>query len=84
MAKAMHDLWPWVTRPAGCQPIAKVMPGLQVLADAVHLPFDVLRAQHAQAVHAGLLANSMLESRDFERTVDALEHVTLGVFARSV
>jgi hypothetical protein len=35
-------------------------------------------------VHAGFLANSILESGDFERTLDALEHMTLGPFARHV
>ena len=58
--------------------------GLQWFSEAIHLPFDVLRTQHAEAVHAGLMANSILESRDFERTVDALEHIALGPFARSV
>ena len=58
--------------------------GLQLISDAMHLPFDVMRSQHAEAVHAGLMANSILESRDFERTVDALEHITLGPFARNV
>lgn len=60
------------------------LPGLALLVDALHLPFDVMRAQHAEAIHAGLMANSILESRDFERTVDALEHIALGPFARNV
>ena len=34
--------------------------------------------------HGGLLTNSILASRDFERAVDALEHITLGPFARHV
>jgi hypothetical protein len=58
--------------------------GLQLISHAMHLPFDVMRTQHAEAVHAGLMANSILESRDFEKTVDALEHITLGPFARNV
>ena len=60
------------------------MPGLQMFSDLLHLPFDQLRSQHAQAVQAGLLAKSMLASRDFEHAVDALEHITLGPFARHV
>ncbi|MBX3604342.1 MAG: hypothetical protein KF788_03680 [Piscinibacter sp.] len=48
------------------------------------LPFDVLRAQHASAVRAGLARNSMLESRDFERAVTALERTLLGPLARRV
>lgn len=60
------------------------LPGLPWLGAAMHMPFDLLRAQHAQAIQAGLLANSILESREFERRVDALEHLCLGPFARSV
>lgn len=63
---------------------ACAMAGLQWFSHAMHLPFDVMRSQHAEAVHAGLMANSILESRDFEKTVDALEHLTLGPFARHV
>lgn len=74
--------WPWqAARSVDCQ---AVMPGLQMVSGALHLPFDVMRSQRAQAVRAGLLANSMLASRDFERAVDALEHLTLGPFARHV
>jgi hypothetical protein len=58
--------------------------GLQLFSDAIHIPFDVMRSQHAEAVHAGLMANSILESRDFEKTIDALEHLALGPFARQV
>lgn len=76
--------WPWACQIAPALPQAELMPGLQLIGDTLHLPFDVMRSQHANAVHAGLLANSMLGSRDFERSVDALEHLTLGPFARSV
>jgi hypothetical protein len=62
----------------------ELVPGLQLVNQSIQLPFDVMRSQHAQAVRAGLLARSMLESRDFERAVDALEHLTLGPFARHV
>ncbi len=79
-----HDCWPWVGTQAAPRNLCESVPGLQLVNDSLHLPFDVMRSQHAQAVHAGLLANSMLESRDFERTVDALEHLTLGPFARHV
>jgi hypothetical protein len=61
-----------------------VAPGLQLFSDTLHMPFDVMRSQHAQAVHAGLMANSILESRDFENGLDALEHICLGPFARHV
>ena len=48
------------------------------------LPFDAMRANHAIAVKAGLVENSMLASRDFEHAVEALERVTLGPLARRV
>ena len=48
------------------------------------MPFDALRASHAGAVKAGLIPNSMLESRDFEHVVVALERATLGPLARRV
>lgn len=47
-------------------------------------PFDLLRVQHAQAVQAGLLKPSILESREFERGVHALESLCLGPLARRV
>lgn len=79
---ATQGSWPWA-RPgcAHCAP-PEVMAGLQLVSATLSLPFDVMREQHAQGVHAGLMANSMLASRDFEKAVDALEHVTLGPFAR--
>lgn len=54
--------------------------GKQVAA----LPFDALRASHASAVKAGLVPNSILESRDFEHVVVALERATLGPLARRI
>lgn len=77
-----HDSWPWVASHHVATP--PLPTGLQLLNDSLHWPFDTLRNQHAQAVRAGLIANSILASRDFEHAVDALEHVTLGPFARSV
>lgn len=47
-------------------------------------PFDALRFGYAAAVQSGLTARSMLASRDVERRLDALEHLLLGPFARSV
>ena len=79
-----RDRWPWAGAHAAPQTLCEAVPGLQLVHDSLHLPFDVLRSQHAQAVRAGLLAKSMLASRDFERAVDALEHITLGPYARSV
>ena len=45
-------------------------------------PFDVIRAQHANAVKAGLVRKSLLESRNFERALGALERLSLGPLAR--
>jgi hypothetical protein len=48
------------------------------------LPFDALRYQYGAAVSLGLVERSMLAGRDFERSVRALEHLSLGVLARRV
>ena len=81
---ARQDNWPWVGAASAPPAYGDVAPGLQFVSDSLHLPFDVMRSQHAQAVQVELLANSMLASRDFERALDALEHITLGPFARCV
>ena len=52
--------------------------------DVLGLPFDMARAQYARAVQVGLIERSMLASRDFSRTVGALEQLTLGPWARHV
>jgi hypothetical protein len=57
---------------------------LQATRALACLPFDLLRAQHARAVQAGLLPRSLLASRDFERTLGALERAALGPLARRV
>lgn len=48
------------------------------------LPFDLVRHQYAHAVRAGLIERSMLAWATFERTVSALEKLTLGPWARRV
>ena len=48
------------------------------------LPFDVVRAQYAAAVNAGLVERSMIASSRFERTLVKLERLVLGPFARCV
>jgi hypothetical protein len=48
------------------------------------LPFDAIRFQHAGAVQAGFIRNSMLESRNFEQALGALERLSLGPLARRV
>lgn len=51
---------------------------------AARFPFDAARTHYATAVKAGLIERSMLASRDFERTLNWLETVTLGPWARQV
>ncbi|MGI9134403.1 MAG: hypothetical protein ACR2I0_10755 [Rhodoferax sp.] len=73
-------------------PVGAPLPAADVPALAVQfaeiairlyaLPFDVARAQYARAVEAGLLQRSMLASRDFARTLGALERLALGPWAR--
>lgn len=48
------------------------------------LPFDIAREVYAKAVHAGLIQDSMLASRDLERVLTALERASLGPWARQV
>ncbi len=46
------------------------------------LPFDACRAAWGCAVQCGLAPRSMLWSREVERSLDALERLTLGPLAR--
>lgn len=46
------------------------------------LPFDACRAAWGSAVQCGLAPRSMLWSREVERSLDALERLTLGPLAR--
>jgi hypothetical protein len=52
--------------------------------DILGLPFDMARAQYARAVQVGLIERSMLASRDFSRTLAAMEQLALGPWARHV
>ena len=45
-------------------------------------PFDAMRWAYGGAVQFGLTPRSMLASREFERTLGALELIALGPFAR--
>ena len=74
--RAVWPVWAAASTPA--------MPAMNWACKAWQMPFDLLRAQHAQAVRAGLIERSILGSRAFERRVDALETLCLGPFARSV
>lgn len=65
-------------------PPAKKAAWPQTVKQLMSLPFDNARAQYAHAVRTGLLARSLLASARFERSVDALERLTYGPFARPV
>ena len=58
--------------------------GRQWLQSVLVVPFDLARAQYAAAVRLGLIERSMLQSNKFFKTLDSLEHATLGSLARSV
>jgi hypothetical protein len=51
-------------------------------SNCLALPFDVAREQYAKSVRAGLVERSLIASARFERTLSALEGLTLGVMAR--
>ncbi len=52
------------------------------LGQALALPFDLLRVQHAASVLAGAWPRSLLESTQFEQQLGALERLALGPLAR--
>lgn len=54
----------------------------RVGSDFLALPFDVAREQYAKSVRAGLVERSLIASARFERTLSALEQMTLGCMAR--
>jgi hypothetical protein len=55
-----------------------LQPGMALLG----LPFDAVRLHYAACVQAGLVRRSMLEARDFEKALTAMERLTLGPWAR--
>ena len=67
------------------QPLAPdVLVATGIAMNVLGLPFDIARAQYARAVQPGLVQRSMLASRDFARTLGALEQLALGPWARRV
>ena len=48
------------------------------------LPFDLARANYANAVRMGLIKNSLLNSARFEQQLGVVERFTLGPWARRV
>lgn len=70
-------------------PLRAALPSQQRDADRalrnwLALPFDMARAQYANAVRGGLIRPSKLASRDFEQLVGSMERLTLGSLARRV
>jgi hypothetical protein len=51
-------------------------------SNVMALPFDIARAHYASAVRAGFIERSMLASARFGHTLNALERLTLGPWAR--
>jgi hypothetical protein len=54
-----------------------------LLAPMPFWPFDLARAQYAQAVQSGLLPRSLIASARFDAALSAAERLFLGRFARS-
>ncbi|QDL52778.1 hypothetical protein [Rhodoferax aquaticus] len=50
----------------------------------VALPFEIARAQYANAVQCGLLPQSLRAAARYAQSLDALEKLTLGPLARRV
>jgi hypothetical protein len=57
-------------------------PAQQAGSALLGLPFDAVRMHYAACVQAGLVRRSMLEARDFEHALAAMERLTLGPWAR--
>ena len=58
------------------------MSRLKVGQRLLSLPFDILRAQYASVVMAGVAARSLIASGHVERALDVLEKLALGPLAR--
>lgn len=56
----------------------------QTLGSPLAMPFEAARQQYSLAVKAGLQPNSMLAYREHFKTLDQLEKVTMGPFARQI
>jgi hypothetical protein len=67
----------WST-PSVSAPAPVFLAGLGLLG----LPFDALRLHYAACVQTGLVRRSLLDSRDVEHAVNALEQLTMGPLAR--
>jgi len=56
----------------------------QATSSVLTIPFDVVREHYSRSVKAGLIERSLLKSAQFGRTLNALEKLTLGPWARSL
>jgi hypothetical protein len=52
--------------------------------DVLAMPFDMVREHYSRSVQAGLIERSLLKSAQFGRTLNALEKLTLGPWARTL
>ena len=59
-------------------------PVVEAGARVAALPFDAMRFSYATAVQRGLVRRSMLDSRDVEKALGAMERALLGPLARKV
>jgi hypothetical protein len=87
--KIIIMLYPPMNPLASLTPLRTALPSQQRDADRalrnwLALPFDMARAQYANAVRGGLIRPSKLASRDFEQLVGSMERLTLGPLARRV
>ena len=80
----LQSRWMALWRPAGPADVERALGGWWTgLRDALALPFDVARHQHAAGVRAGALPRSLLESQRFEQQLSLVERLSLGPLARS-
>ena len=85
-----ENLTPYRVAPSGaqfaqqddCAATARVFTG--AVSNWMALPFDVARERYANAVRAGWIERSMLASAQFGQTLNAMENLTLGPWARKL
>ncbi len=58
--------------------------GSKLISDILALPFDISKQQYAFAVRSGIIQKSLLASARFGKTLNAMEKLTLGPWARNV
>lgn len=75
---------PWRKASSACQANSAAAAGWHAAQTLAVLPFDLARAQHARDVRAGLAPRSLLASAALERSLAAMETLTLGPLARRV